>query len=583
MEFSIGSVAKIKKEVFIGGGVQVIGTILVVTGLFALFGQLKLGIFAGMFVALSSTAIVLKTIMDRGELATPPGKASMAILVFQDLAIVPMMLVLPAINSGSDTLYYDLSMLGLKAVAIILGVLLLSRFVMSRLLDSIAKLKSKELFLIVIVGICAGVAFLSGELGLSLGLGAFLAGLILAETPYVHQAISDIEPFRDLFTIFFFVSIGMLLDITVLASYPLYVLGGVLFVVLFKAGFITLVMRMINYEWKRGLTIGLMLSQVGEFSIVLTTVAFANDVISNTAFQIFLSICLVSMVITPGLFWLSDYVRDNFSLMGDQKRSAMQQLPESQLDEHLLVVGYGVIGRSVVKAAKLLNIPYLVIELNPDTVRAQKALGTNIIYGDATQWSILKYAGVERASCCVVSIPEAQAVRRVVDSIHRHVKDVFVIARTRFVSEVNILQKLGANKVIPEEFETSISIFTQILDRYGVQDSEKHDVALNLREADYEFLRSHGSAVAEKIKNMPKNLHMKHFSVEEMPDLAGKTLKDLDLINTYGVTVVSLVNHEDEEHVRLSAHVQLEKKHTIYVVGKEEDISVFSETFASNK
>jgi len=547
MEFSIGSLKEIKKEVFIGGLLQVVLTVGITALLLSFNFNWGFAVFGGFFTSLSSTAIVLKTLLNKGDLSTKEGKASLSVLIFQDLAVVPMMLILPILGGDTGELGKQVLFMILKAVGILGFILILSRFVTNPILEFIAKTRNNEFFLVFVIAICSGIAMLTGELGLSLGLGAFLAGFTLAESPYVHQAASGVIPFRDLFTIFFFVSIGMLLDLKIVLEYPLLILFGTLAVILLKTSILTVVLRLIKYRLGQSLAIALSLSQVGEFSIVLAKVAFGYQVIDSVDYQIVLAICLISMSLTPGLFLLADKA---FNLDTKKKRQVSLDLvtkdQKSELNHHIVIVGFGVIGKSVAKAAKLMGIPYAVIEFNPDTVKIEKKEGTVIVYGDATQRLVLEHVNIAKADSIVVSIPDVQAVRHVVDTVSKNYPNVYIIARTRYVGETEHLLKLGAHEVVPEEYETSISIFNNVLNRLGVDSEHRNELMIALRNDTYETLRSPVSPKNQKDlqKHILDSMCINKFIVSETQSWTGKSLIESDIRKEFGISVIAIIRKD---------------------------------------
>lgn len=574
MEFSVGSLKAIKYEVFVGGTMQVLLTIFFMAVFMSLFIDWKTAVFLGMFASLSSTTIVLKTLLNRGDLSTKEGKASLSVLIFQDLAAVPMMLVLPVMNSGSQSLLYMSGMLTLKTIIIIAVVFLLSRFVTNPVLEFIAKTRNNEFFLVFVIAICAGVAMLSGEMGLSLGLGAFLAGFTLAESPYVHQAASGVIPFRDLFTIFFFVSIGMLLDLQVVVAYPFLVIAGVLVIIALKTAVIFGVFKLIKYRTGQSLAVAIMLSQVGEFSIVLSKVAFGNNVIDNETYQIVLAICLLSMAITPALFWLADKA---FLLDTQRKRQVALDLvtksEKKELKEHIVIVGYGVIGRAVAQAAKGVGIPYAVIEFNPETVKLEKKLGTVIVYGDATQRVVLEHVNISKARILVVSIPDAQAVRHIVDTVSKNYPEIYIIARTRYVGEVEHLLELGAHEVIPEEFETSISIFNSVLNRLGVDADRRREMMKSLRDEDYDALRNPMRIESKNplADRLLQGMCVNNYVVDDNQPWTNKSLIDINLRKEFGLSVVAIIRHNTQKTLsNPSPDTIIEKGDIVVIMGERE-------------
>ncbi len=546
LEFSFRDLIDIRKTVLLGGGVQVFGTILLVVGIAAALSlPVQKGVFFGFLAALSSTAIVLKQLGERVEMAAPQGKIDLGILIFQDLIVVPMILFTPMLGSAGIT--EPVWIILAKTTGVILLVFLLSNYIIPPLLYQITRTGSRELFLLSIIVICFGVAWLTYSAGLSLALGAFLAGLIIAESEYSHQALGNVIPFMDTFTSLFFVSIGMLLNLSVVIDHFQMVLLLTLLLIIGKAFAATIAAIILGYPLRTSILVGLGLCQVGEFSFILAQSGLKYALINLTLYQGFLAAAIITMMLTPFLMSMAPKIADRilkFPLPARIRRG--KWLEEDDTEEsggHLIIVGYGVNGRNLARAARAANINFRVVEINAETVRKEKAEGIPIMFGDATQETVLKTAGVENAKMIVIAIHDAAATRRVITLVRRMNPTLHILVRTRFVANMEDLHNLGANEVIPEEYETSVEIFSRVLARFLVPRDVIEQMVDAMRKQDYDMFRSLRVSSLDLFALKRMHLHDAEISalkVGEHASLAGKTIQELNLRNLYGVSVLAI-------------------------------------------
>ena len=548
IEFSMAKLVRIRKAVLGGGGAQVIFTIIISAAItYVAIGDVNKSIFFGFLYALSSTAIVLKLLIERGEIDSPHGHTMVGILIFQDLCIVPLMLLVPVL-SGDGISAADVALKMGKAALIIVIVLVSARWFVPSLLHQIVRTKSRELFLTTIILLCLGIALLTARFGLSLALGAFLAGLIISESEYAHQAISDILPFKDSFMGLFFVSIGMLVDTGFVFDNGLRIAGVVAFIVGLKIITGTGAALATGASMRSSVLAGLGLAQIGEFSFVLAVAGKESGLISEAFYQIFLSSSVVTMIMTPFLLnaaspvseWiagrplLKKFIRRQESLDGESGPRKRQ--------DHVVIVGFGLNGRNLAKVLREAEIPYTVLEMNSDTVREMKKKGEPIHYGDGTSAEILHKLGIHRARLLVVAISDPVSTRRVV-SIARHANpQIYIIVRTRYLVEVDDLRALGADEVIPEEFETSIEIFSRVLHRYSFPRNAILDMVDKIRSSSYAALRSvevPRRHLFEKYEWLPE-IEIDGYHIPENSDLSEKTIKELQIRKKTGVTIIAV-------------------------------------------
>lgn len=586
MEFSLKSLAAIKNSVLIGGAVQV-GLTILATALVAISTgfALNTAIFLGFVFSLSSTAIVLKLLQERSEINAPHGKIALAILIFQDIIVVPMMLLTPILSGQAGNVWLVVGELLLKTGAVVAIVLFGARYLVPYLLHEVAKTRSRELFILFVVVICFAVAWVTSSLGLSLALGAFLAGLVISESDYSYQATSLVIPFREIFTSFFFVSIGMLLDVSFLIDHLFVIIGVLVLVVIAKALIAGAAALLLRYPLRTAILTGLTLFQVGEFAFILSEVGMEYALLSKEVYQYFLSLSILSMVLTPFVIQHSDAITRLFTKSKVLKKmSQLGGVPATphkeqveQLKNHTIIIGYGVNGQNVAQAARFANIPYVIIELNADTVKRERAKGEPILFGDATHHFILEHVHVYRARVAIVAISDPVATRAVISSIRSICPTVHVIVRTRFMHEVAEQLRLGASEVIPEEFETSVEIFSRLLHQYLVPQDEIEHFVQNIRSDNYEMLRPREMAHSGITPVTLPNMNIASLRVQNRnQEVVERTMSESNIRSRYGVNVLAIQRNNDYlSHIEADTDIQ--QNDILFLAGKPEDIARFHE------
>lgn len=576
MEFSLRQLNAIRKTVFIGGALQVFGTIALATGIFYLLDYpLSKSVFLGFLFALSSTAIVLRLLQDSNKMHTPHGQIALGILIFQDLIVVPMMLLTPMLAGATEHIGQEILWLLGKTAAVVLITIVSARYLIPPLLHKIAQTRSKELFLLATVALCFAVAFLTSAAGLSLALGAFLAGLIISESPYSHQATSIIIPFREIFTSFFFVSIGMLLNIQFLVEHLLIIIIAVIIVTGLKGLIVSFAAWALRYPLRTVMLTGFALFQVGEFAFILSKIGLEYRLLTPDMNQYFLSVSIITMGITPFVLQYAEQWTNTLT-------KKAQKIPNSQevtssgehklWENHLIIIGFGINGHNVARAARLAGIPYVILEMNPDTVRQEKAKREPILYGDAVNDHILHEVNISKARVAVVAISDPHATRLIVANIRLHNPTVHLIIRTRFVKETDELLELGANEVIPEEFETSIEIFTRVLSRFLVPMDQIAQWVQDIRAESYSMLRP---GQHERIS--AGAIHIPHFNISSIRvqcdggPIVGHTLAEAQIRNLYEVTVLG-IERNGELLSPIPPSTKIQQHDLLFVSGKQEDV-----------
>lgn len=495
LEFSLSQLIKIKKFLLVAGGFQLAVTIVLSTIIFYSLGiEINQAIFFSLLVSLSSTAIVFKILSDKDELESPQGKISIGILIFQDLAIVPMFLLLPLLSGFGQLGAGEIALKLLIAFGVLAGLLFLARFLMPLIVYQLANIRSREAFTIGVILLLLGTAYITHSFGLSFALGAFIAGLILSESDYNHQIVSDILPFRDSFNSIFFVSIGLLLNIQFVLENVLLISGLTLGIIVVKTLVIVTIVYFMKYPLRIGILAGLGLAQIGEFSFVLALAGLNFKLIGNDYYNSFLASTIFSMILTPLLIKLSPFIAGKTSALEKDKKHSENYL--DNLHAHVIIAGFGLNGSNLARVLKETGIKYVVTELNPDTVKKEKAKGQKIIYGDISKEEVLKAVKIDKANTIVYAISDPAVTKRSLKLVKRLNTHIYALVRTRFVTEVDELKKLGADEVIPEEFETALQIFRKVLERYHIPLNVIMKQTTILREESYSFLRKEGMDIS---------------------------------------------------------------------------------------
>jgi monovalent cation:H+ antiporter-2, CPA2 family len=482
IEFSLETLARIRRLIFIGGGLQVGLTIIVVTGLLLMFSvDWRTGIYTGCLIALSSTAIVMKLLADRNATGSEAGQTSLGILIFQDLAVVVMVLIIPLLGGEGGGSVLELLWALAKAGGIIVIVLVFARRVMPRVLESVARTCSPEIFLLAIIGICFGTAFLTSLAGVSLSLGAFLAGLIVSESRFSQQAFSEILPLQIIFSAAFFVSVGLLLDLGFLVTHLPMVLASLLAIIVIKAAITALGVKVLGYPLSTALASGLLLTQIGEFSFVLertgrelglSPAGFGDD-----GAQTFIAATVLLMGATPFLASLGEWLGSRLSNKkipeAVQENEVPKELAESfaALSDHVIIAGYGVGGQKLAAALDEAQLPFAIVTLSPTGASEAESAGRKVVRGDYTKQHILNLVGIQRAKAMV--IPDDQpAMAHRVSSVARALNpNIPIVATTPYHASSFELKQAGASFVVAADKAANDLLVTKILHHYGVAEN----------------------------------------------------------------------------------------------------------------
>jgi monovalent cation:H+ antiporter-2, CPA2 family len=544
IEVSFSKLIKMRRTLFYAGGLQVILTIGLTTGILYLFKiPLNKAVFYGMLVSLSSTAIVLKLLQDKNELETPFGRISLVVLIIQDVAVVPMLILLPILGGTGDITITKIILQLLYASGAVVVIIIMAKYLMPKILFQLARLRIREAFTVGTILLLLGTAYLTNAIGLSFAIGAFIAGLILSESDFSHQITAEILPLKDVFNSIFFVSIGLLLNINFVYNHALILAGLTIGIIVLKTLVIVILVKALKYPLRIAVIAGLGLSQIGEFSFVLSQSGLSLNLMSKDFYNAFLASSIFTMLLTPLLIKLAPALGYGISRIDSVGK---EDGGSKKMEDHVIIVGFGLNGRNLARVLKDTGIKYLVVEMNPEVIKEEKLKGENIIYGDITRVEILEIAGVEKASIIVFAISDRIASRIGLDQAKKLNPKIYAVVRTRYSNEIDDLITLGADEVIPEEFETSLQIFSKVLEKYHIPLNVIMKQVSLLRGESYSMMRK-GEEGLSSLVNLNELLAAgltETYYVDDNNIHNGKTMKELNLRAVTGVTIIAIVRGE---------------------------------------
>ncbi|MEK7823952.1 MAG: cation:proton antiporter [Candidatus Eisenbacteria bacterium] len=561
LEFSLTDLGRIGRGAILAGVLQVLLTVALVGGGLAAAGlHPARALFFGSLLALSSTALVLKLLTDRLELSSPHGRLVTGILVFQDLMVIPFAVAVPWLGRwyagvaagaapGTAGPPAETALRSLTLLAVVALAFAVARRAVPWLLARVSRSRSREAFLFGVVLVTLGSAWLTSWAGLSLALGAFLAGLILAESDLKSRIAADVLPFRDALASVFFISIGMLLAPRLLLDQPLVVLASTVGLVGIKMAAAVAALRLARAPWRVALAGGVSLAQVGEFSFVLAGAGAPSGLLGTLGGQAFFAGAVFSLMLTPLLVGKAP----EWALAFERRRTrgreagatseAARGSEAAPLADHVVIAGFGLNGRNVARVLRAVRVPHLVVDLDPEALRVAASEGSRALVGDITNPLIQQQAGLPRARALVLALSDPTATRHACHLARTHSRHVHIIVRTRYVSEIDELHRLGANQVIPEEFETSIEIFTAALRQFHVPMNVIQAQIALLRQERYSLLRGMklpGSVVEQLDAILTQGTCDTFLLLQHSPAI-GRTLVEAGLADAQGAQVVAVV------------------------------------------
>ncbi len=575
LELSIAKLTKMREVVLGAGSMQVGATILICVGVLFLAGFVaREGVFWGFLVAASSTAIVLKLMQERGELDTVHGRIVLGVLLFQDLCVVPMMALVPALAAPGAGQALTILWALVKSLCLVGGILLGARYLFPPLLKAIVLVRSRELFVIASIFFALGTAWGASQFGLSLALGAFLAGIVLSESEYGHQIMAEILPFRDSLNSLFFISMGMLIDVGFARqNWPL-LAGITIGIIALKFLTASGPVLALGFPPRLAVLVGLGLAQVGEFSFVLLREGEKLALIPAERYQMFLAAAVLTMMITPGLIAVAPHISQRLGQKGRRRDRLALDEQTAQLQDHVIICGYGLNGRRLARLLRENQLPYIVVDMNSAVVRAARVEGENIYFGDVSNYEILKHAGAARARGIVFAISDPAVLPRAISNARIANPDLHIIARIKRIEDARELRLAGATDVIAEELEAWMEIVTRILRLYGMPREVVAQQITSLREEDYEMLRIlpiPGQPLRHLAHLLPQ-VELDLFYVLPDSGLRGMNLRTINLRTRTGANVLAVVRESEVVH-NPPGSLRFEEGDQLLLMGSREQLA----------
>ena len=558
VEFSFAELKKVQNISLGGGGLQILLTIGATTFIAVAIGWVttpQQGVFLGSILSLSSTAVVLKCLMEANETETPHGQVMLGMLVVQDLALGLMLAILPALDKPPAEIGEALLQAGIKialfsAAAIITGIWVVPRF-----LRLLAQTESRELFLLGVVTLCLAIALLTEQLGLSIEMGAFVAGLMISEVEYADQTLTYVEPLRDVFAALFFAAIGMLIDPLFLWQNWELILGLVGVVLVGKWIIITPILRLFGYPLKTAITVGLGLAQIGEFSFVLASEGQSLGFVSRRVYLLLLGTTAVTLVITPlvlkltpKLFsWLESFPQLN-SWFEDTDEPQEVSI-ESSLSGHVVICGYGRTGQNILHLIQTQSAPVVVIEQSEASIQKLRELGVAYIYGNAASLHVLTKANLGQAKTMVINLPDGMSTRLCLKRALEIAPDLDIVVRANQFQDIELLYQLGGKEVVQPEFEASLEMSSHLLSKLGLPLAQVQQEILQIRNSHYLELRPNSGIITDKIDVEAATVGMstKWFNIPVISPLSGMSIEEANIRSLTGITILSIRRENGEE------------------------------------
>ena len=588
VEFSLAELKKVRAISLGGGTLQILSTILITTLVSVGIGWVTSptqGIFLGAVLSLSSTAVVLKSLMERNETETPHGRVMLGILVVQDLALGLMLAVLPALNSPSEEIWLAIAIALLKTALIAGGAIAAGIWLIPRLLRLLAKTESRELFLLGVVALCLGIALLTEYLGLSIEMGAFIAGLMISEVEYADQTLTYVEPIRDIFASLFFAAIGMLIDPGFIWSNLELILGLVALVFVGKFLIVTPLVRAFRYSLKTALIAGLGLAQIGEFSFVLASRGQSLGLVSRRVYLLLLGTTAVTLVFTPFvlrlvprlLSWAETVPWLKRLLDGaDEAMDASEELP---IQNHIVVCGYGRVGKIIVQMLRDHQQPMIVIDQSESVIQGLREANIPYVYGNAASLRVLETAGVGRAKGIAIALPDPMSTRLCLKRALEISPDLDAVVRATQEKDIDLLYQLGAREVVQPEFEASLELSAHLLSGIGIPLPIIQREIQQVRNSHYlELLPERPSyEISRDLQVAARDMNSRWYMLPEGSPLVGMTIEETDMRRLTGVSLMAIRRADGEEVDYPDSQTLLEEGDRLLVVGEAGELVAFSE------
>ena len=593
VEFSFAELKKVKAIALGGGGLQIVLTILftvIVCGITGAGEDLPAkGVFLGSILSLSSTAVVLKCLMERNETETPHGQVMLGILVVQDLALGLMIAVLPALNQPAETIGIAVITALLRLALFAGGAVVAGIWLIPPLLRILARTESRELFLLGVVTLCLGIALLTEHLGLSIEMGAFVAGLMISEVEYADQTLTYVEPLRDIFASLFFVAIGMLIDPVFLWNNIELILVLVALVFVGKFLIITPLVKLFRYPLKTALIAGLGLAQIGEFSFVLASEGQALGLVSRRIYLLILGTTAVTLMLTPFVLrlvpflfnfaesmpWLQPYLEEVYP------RDVSENLPSKS---HFVVCGYGRVGKNLVRLLQKHDLPVVVIDQSERRIQQLREEGVPYVYGNCVSLHVLETAGVNNAKGMAIALPDPMSTRLSLKRALELCPELDLVVRATQDKNIEVLYQLGAKEVVQPEFEASLEMASHLLTGLGFSSLVVQQEMKQIRNNHYLTLRPERSPsqVSRDLQQATRDLNRRWYTLPDTSPLINMSLGEADIRYLTGASLMAIRRANEAEIDYPNAQTILEAGDRLLVVGAAEELAALEE-FAQGK
>ena len=576
LEFSLKDLRPVKRIALIGTPIQIAATIGLGFGIGRVMGWgWRQSLWLGALISLSSTMVILKTLMNQGRIGTLSSKVMIGMLIVQDLAVIPMMIILPQLNNPGVGLP-ALGLAALKAAGFIVGMVLLGTRLLPRLMTHIARLGSRELFLLAITAIGLGVGYATHLAGLSFALGAFVAGMVLSESDYGHQALSDIIPLRDLFGLLFFASVGMLLDPVFLRDHLVQVVALVLAVGIGKGLIFALISRVFRYGNVIPLAAGLGLFQVGEFSFVLARLGVSTGSIDDDLYSLVLTVAILTMALTPLVSGQTARLYSLGKRLFRWEPLETLNIPEEGLRSHVVIAGGGRVGLQIARVLQRLGFSLVIIELDHRRVEQAKAEGVPVVYGDASHEVVLGAAAIASARLLIVTTPEMVVTQAIVVNARRHNDGLDVVARTSDPSFLPVFKRLHVTDVVLPEFEASLEMTRQALLHLRVPAPEIQRHTESVRTALFAPFVSpgHGHKTLAQLRTAELSFDLQWVVLGEGSPLIARSIGEAEIRKSTGASVVGAVRSGHFE-ANPDAQWRFQRDDLVAIIGTDQARNAF--------
>lgn len=583
LEFSVAKLFALRYAVFLVGGLQVLGSVVITTMIGVLLGMtLVQALVAGSIVAMSSTALVIKQLNDQFELQSFHGMNAVAILLFQDLAVIPLVIIITSIangGQGNEAVLLTLLWATTKGIFAILLIFILGRWLLKPLFRLIARAHAIELFTLTVLLITLTSAWITDSLGLSYSLGAFLGGLMLAETTYRHQIEVEIRPFRDVLLALFFISIGMLTNVKTWYATWQWIFLLVFALVIAKMLLIAVLSRLSGSYTSTATRTGIVLAQGGEFGFAILSIAMSKKILSPEYQQVILAALLISLAIAPILIRFNKQIA-NFLLPSarDLSNSASQKriLEHAQkMHNHVIICGYGRVGQHIARLLDKIKFPYIAIDFDAELAQRANLAGDEVIYGDSSHPGILRKAGVKHAKALLITLTDHRATVKILTMARSRYPELPILVRCRDKAEFDQLKKLGATQIIAELFEASLSLSSHLLQILQLPRPKILEIIQDVRNADYDLLNKiFIGALPEQASDEEIELHeqLSPIVISEEAYAANRKLSELGL-KELGVEVIA-IRRGNEKHLKPRGTIKILPHDIVVIFGSLTNLEV---------